>query len=384
MLQHFRNQVLAFPGRFARLFTDLGRAVRLYRTDWGTLLWRLIHLRSRCGIRPREALQNGLLDPQLPEAALAATVSKRAMVELQGRVNPERLDCLTEDKAIFYAYCGSLGLPIPRLLGIAARPAGHAADGRPLREAADWESFAAGLPDEFVVKPSQGFYGRGVEVFTRDGGDFIGSSSGRHAMEDMGAAFFTDPGFSAFVIQERLRAHPALQELSGSPNIQTVRIVTEVDELGTCRIIFAVLRIITGDLVIDNFDGGRTGNLLSCVDPAGGSLEFALAPAPGGIGIDRVSHHPRTGLPFKDFRVPDWEAACALAKRAAILFLPMRTLGWDIALTTRGPRIIETNRRWDPCNVLPLYGHRPAMTEGIIDLIAKLRKAPRQRRLRLS
>jgi hypothetical protein len=378
MQRHFRNKVLSLPGRCATLFSELKLAVRLYRTDWVTLLRRLAYLRSHCGLHPREAMRDGLLDMQLPKSALAATISKRAMVELQGRVNPSQFDCLTEDKAIFYAYCGALGLPIPRQFGVATRPVGHSAEGQPLRNTEEWQGFVAELPDEFVVKPSQGVYGRGVEVFRREGSDFIGSSSGRHLKQDMDTAFFTDPRYSSFVIQERLYAHPALQELSGTPCIQTVRIVTDVDELGTVRIVFAVLRIITGELVIDNFDGGRTGNLLSCVELSGGTLDFALGVPLSGIGIVQVSHHPKTGVSFRDFRLPDWEATCALAKRAAILFLPLRTLGWDIALTLGGPRIIEANKRWDPCNELALHAHKPAMIEGIVALIGQLRKAPRR------
>lgn len=311
----------------------------------------------------------------VPESALAATIGKRALVTLQARVNPNRLDCLTEDKIIFYAYCHALGLPIPRLFGVANRPVGFSAEGQPLRDKDDWKAFIADLPDEFVVKPSQGVYGRGVEIFRREERGFTGTSSGRPSLEDPSACFFADPRYESFVIQERLLPHPSLQELSGTPCVQTVRIVTDVDEQGGCRIPFAFLRVITGASVVDNFDGGRTGNLLSGVDLTNGTLSVSFGAAPGGIGMVRHTHHPRTGISFKDFQLPDWEAACALAARAAILFLPMRTLGWDIALTPSGPSIIEVNRRWDPFNKIALYAQNPAMLEGVTDLLAKLRKA---------
>ena len=372
------SRLFAVLSRSLNFLSDLRLAVRLYQTNWVTLLRRLAYLHSHGGFRPGEALQDGLLDMRVPESALAATLSKRALVELQARVNPTRYDCLTEDKAIFYAYCGALGLPIPRLFGVAARPVGFSAEGRPLRDAADWQTFVAGLPNEFVVKPSQGVYGWGVEIFRRDDGGFVGSSGGRYSKEDMSDAFFTDPRYSSFVIQERLYAHPAMQELSGTPYLQTLRIVTDVDEQGTSHIVFAFLRIIAGEVVVDNYASGTNGNLLCFVDLAEGTLDLPIGPAPNGIGAVQVPQHPRTGVPFKDFRLPDWEAACALANRAAVLFLPMHSLGWDIALTPDGPRIVEVNKRWDPCSELMVNSQIPGMTDGLVQLLARLRNAPRR------
>jgi len=34
----------------------------------------------------------------------------------------------------------------------------------------------------------------------------------------------------------------------------------------------------------------------------------------------------------------------------AVKFWPLRTIGWDVALTPNGPRIVEGNVWWDPPN----------------------------------
>lgn len=370
----------AFGGGATRLVADLMRARGHYGTSWLSLLRRLVLLRRRGGFWPPEALRDGLVDPCLTESALAATVARKTLFGLLARVNPARLDAMTEDKALFYACCGGLGLPVPQLFGVAARPVGRAAGGRPLRTDAEWRAFAEGLPEEFVVKPSRGAYGRGVELFRRQDGGFVGSSSGWHALEQTPAAFFTHPSYTSFVIQERLQPHPELRRLSGSAGTQTVRLVTEVDDLGECRIVYAAFRVIAGNRMTDNFDHGNAGNLVCFVDRAQGVLASAIGPDPTGFGWTVVTHHPRTRLEFAGFLLPDWPAACELVRRAALLFLPMRVIGWDVALTVSGPRLVEANRRFDPFNGVAAHLAAPAAREDLAALYRRLRASPRSKR----
>jgi hypothetical protein len=51
---------------------------------------------------------------------------------------------------------------------------------------------------------------------------------------------------------------------------------------------------------------------------------------------------------FRGFAIPLWAEACALVERAALAFLPLRTIGWDVAVTPRGALLIEGNVTWDP------------------------------------
>jgi hypothetical protein len=62
------------------------------------------------------------------------------------------------------------------------------------------------------------------------------------------------------------------------------------------------------------------------------------------------SAHPKTGIPFATVRLPHWPAARLLVCRAALVFAPIRTVGWDVALTTEGPVLVEGNVWWDPPN----------------------------------
>ena len=39
---------------------------------------------------------------------------------------------------------------------------------------------------------------------------------------------------------------------------------------------------------------------------------------------------------------------CSVNERAARAFAPLRTIGWDVAITPDGPSLIEGNVTWDP------------------------------------
>ena len=45
-----------------------------------------------------------------------------------------------------------------------------------------------------------------------------------------------------------------------------------------------------------------------------------------------------------------WPEICKLAERIAFDFLPIRTVGWDIAVTPHGLYVLEGNIWYDPAN----------------------------------
>jgi hypothetical protein len=139
-----------------------------------------------------------------------------------------------------------------------------------------------------------------------------------------------------------------LERLSGTPYVQTVRLVTYVDRRGEAGLYLALLKVIVGDNPIDNFCSGRTGNISCPVDLERGILGAAVGVSPDRLGIVRHDRHPTTGSVFAGTPLPWWREACQLVREAALRFLPVRTIGWDVALTGAGPVIVEGNMAWDP------------------------------------
>ena len=113
----------------------------------------------------------------------------------------------------------------------------------------------------------------------------------------------------------------------------------------------AALRIGLGEKPVDNF---AQGNLVAPIDLATGVLGAAASKR---AGRARLTTHPVSGAVIAGATVPDWPAALALVQEAAHRFPHAPCLGWDVALTTRGPVIQEANDIWDP-HVLQLAHDR--------------------------
>jgi hypothetical protein len=290
-------------------------------------------------------------------------------------VNPPKLEFLTEDKAIFYRLCEGLGLPVPELYATFGQPAGWARGKGPVAGREEWERVlgdARVLPGTFVVKPAHGVYGRGVRVLERTQDGFLEVGGSRLSTSDLYRAMASDPVDRKFVIQERLRSHPDLEELSGVPFLQTVRVITHVGPDGCARVLLANFKVIVGESCVDNYHQGRSGNLYTHVEPASGRLDDAVGRDSGGLGVTVYPRHPKTGRSFAGFLLPHWEATRALVSRAAIALLPLRSIGWDVALTPEGPVLVEGNVWWDAPNELLLNPRNSATRREMAELLGRL------------
>lgn len=323
----------------------LAESARRYNASRISLGRRALHLQRVHGIGFREALRDGLLNPAVDANVFDACVSRMELFEHQRRHNGRGGLDLLEDKATFYKFCAEATFPIPRLYAVLDKNTEPTA----CRTQRDWERFiVSDLPAEFVVKPSRSAHGEGVAI---------------HRKEFLTAALFDamnkSQRWTRFVVQERLRNHAAIVELSGSATLQTVRLTTWIKPDGCIELLQSFFKIAVGDKITDNYNSGMNGNLLANINPRSGTLARAIQASSDGIGFRELSTHPIAGKSISGFQIPDWPAVMALAERAARAFLPLRTVGWDIAPTPDGPALIEGNPFWDPSNDL-VVGPQPS------------------------
>jgi hypothetical protein len=247
----------------------------------------------------------------------------------------------------------TLGITIPQLYAIFfKRNAGWTYDGSLLTGPDDWQAFIERkLPSEFVIKPARGVYGNGVNIFTSNGSGFLDASGELCKGKDIYDIMVSDDKYDSYIIQERLSNHPELVRLTDTKALQTIRAITFVESSGDCKLLLAHLKLIIGDNIVDNTEHGKSGNMQVLISLTDGVLRTpAVMMTVDGSGPKTFSLHPKSGFRFEGFQLPLWHDICDLVKDSAKKFLPIRTIGWDVGLTSKGPAIVEANMFWDPPN----------------------------------
>lgn len=315
------------------------------------VLLRNIRICERRKYTPIEAFRLGFFSADFDTSLIDKFVSRKVWTKVQERLNPPSWAELAKNKALFYTYCLQAKIEVPQwyVTSAAERLLWHCCNNRMLSSLEDKTKFIEQyLPSRFVIKPIRGAYGDRVMIISKtndglkDTNDYLRSPS--DLVECIRARY---P--EGFIIQQRVENHPAIVALTSTEALQTVRIISVIDNKTNCRIIHAHFKPITKPRVfIDTYLQGLTGNVEVTVDIEKGTLCTGNQITSTGQGIITISEHPLTGKTFRDFKLPAWHRACDMVKEAAYKFLPIRTIGWDVALSPGGPYIIEANVWWDP------------------------------------
>jgi len=115
--------------------------------------------------------------------------------------------------------------------------------------------------------------------------------------------------------------------------------VTFIGLGGAPRILGAVYKIQPEPLGVDHLSYGALG---SWVDLESGRLSTGRSRHNFGF----TSVIPGTDKAFVGFELPHWPEVKAIALKAATVFPWARSIGWDIAISDRGPILIEGNAEW--------------------------------------
>lgn len=90
-------------------------------------------------------------------------------------------------------------------------------------------------------------------------------------------------------------------------------------------------------------DSSTYGGLQIGVDLKTGLLkDEAFADFDNGF-VGTFNRHPLTRVLFKGFEVPFFHESCQLAINASKLIPELKIIGWDVAITSNGPIILEGN-----------------------------------------
>ncbi|MCF7568631.1 hypothetical protein L3X37_09665 [Sabulilitoribacter arenilitoris] len=143
---------------------------------------------------------------------------------------------------------------------------------------------------------------------------------------------------NCYIHQKVVIQHSDISKIYNN-SINTIRIDTFIDKQKNIHVLSALMRFGAGNSFVDNASAGGFSialdlNTNKLKGPCrqdlskGGKVFFA---------------HPDSNTKLDGYKIPYVTEACKLAKTASKL-LPSRLIGWDIAITPRGPLIIEGNQ----------------------------------------
>lgn len=136
------------------------------------------------------------------------------------------------------------------------------------------------------------------------------------------------------LVEEYVLQHSKMNELFHY-SVNTLRIVSAYKN-GKTTILFRSIRIGNGKNVVDNFNHG---GMYSVVNEKG----IIEKPAIDKNGVI-YTEHPVTKTEIVGFQIPYFKEAIAMVKEAAKVVPEVGLVGFDIAITEKGPVMIEGNQ----------------------------------------
>jgi hypothetical protein len=325
---------------------------------------RFLDLAGRQGFSPGEIFVLGLLDGRLARDPDAAISNERLQV-IQRKLNALGQESWTEDKLVFHERCLERGLPVPGLLAMVGDAPTRSAE---QVRVTDIETLAreicAGRWPAVVLKPTHGVHGEGVLALEQRGSTVIAPDGQAYGCAEL-ATHMRTSGYTSWIVQERMYPHRYVSSVSGSEALSTFRITTLVRSSGEVEVLYARVRLASRGASTDHCAHGASGNVVANISLESGTVDSTIRPRASGVGFDLTDEHPATAFRMAGWRVPLFREACALAQDAANGFRPLRTIGWDIGISTLGVKLIEGNVYWDA----------PIMPGSMSGIVARLRAA---------
>ena len=137
--------------------------------------------------------------------------------------------------------------------------------------------------------------------------------------------------------EEVVLQHPEINKIHAGC-INTIRMETFIDKQGTTHLLSAFMRFGVGKSFVDN---AHSGGFYVGIDLENGTLKD-IGHQYMEYGGATLTAHPDNNFAFGGFKIPLFKEAVELTMKS-VDYIPDRYIGWDIAISTNGPVIIEAN-----------------------------------------
>lgn len=175
-------------------------------------------------------------------------------------------------------------------------------------------------------------------LFVKDLAGIGGFNAGKYRVNESAEqnrkVFSTIQENPNLICEQCFKQHKDISELYPDA-VSTIRLFTFFRD-GKVDVLFAGLRVgLSG--VVDNLS---SGGMMCGINLETGEIETYGATKKS----ERIVTHPTTGVPFLGRRIPAWDEAVAMVKKAALLLPANPYVGWDVAISEDGvPELIEGN-----------------------------------------
>ncbi len=253
-------------------------------------------------------------------------ISDREFLSIHEKLNPRYYLSILEDKYVFDRFLSSFGFPLAEMTGLLEN---GFITWIPGREKEPVENLLHYNLDCYC-KHHTGWGGSKVHhLVVKDGNLMVNRKE--NTMEALKS--ITENGI--YVLQKTLVQHPEMNRLNPSC-VNTLRIIT-IHDGKTVHKHAGFIRIGIGGSHVDNIS---SGNIACGIREDGTLFDEASDVYLTKVGLKR---HPDTGVVFGSFTVPYFREAVNLALDMHKAFHCFFIIGWDIAITSSGPVVIEGN-----------------------------------------
>ncbi len=288
-------------------------------------------------LTPEEYFDFRLYDDALYSAEEKKTfIGKNGATKIYQRVVSPYFLGMSHDKLIAGAILRGTGLPSPEILAVYHRNMNFGA--LPVLRSPDAlaDYLRSSITYPCFSKPVHGRESRGVahlEAYDAENDSIILKDKGAIPLADFAEEI--EKLHSGAIFQELLLPHPELAKVCGD-RVNTIRTITLIRPEGAT--IFRTLwKIAANGNIADNF--WRRGNMMADIASETGEVKRLIRGK--GPELEEFESHPETGAPIVGMTLPDWDRVAELSKNVALLFPHVRIIACDIAITDRGPLVVE-------------------------------------------
>lgn len=182
------------------------------------------------------------------------------------------------------------------------------------------------LHNSVFIKPIDGLEGDGCQIVKyEEGTDY--------------STLFDKLKSGCYLIEEVVKQHPDM--IFGNKSVNTIRVYTIYDKKAGKAVCFkTTLRAGIGDSIVDN---SHSGGISYEIDIPTGIIDSRGWGHVGSGGII----HPGTTICMLGRKIPFWNDVTSMCENAAAKIPQVRYIGWDVAITSKGPLLIEGNNTPD-------------------------------------